>query len=116
MSAPLDRQKEFSQRTKIKAWERAGGRCDKCGHKIQVSERRVFDHIVPDALKGLNDLDNCQVLCGPCDKAKTKKDVQMIRKADRQKAAYIGAKPRSSFPANRNGKFRKRMNGKVELR
>ena len=107
---------EFSKRTKLKAWERSGGRCDKCGHKIQASERRVYDHIVPDALSGLNDLDNCQVLCGPCDKAKTKDDVRMIRKADRQKAAYIGAKPKNSFPANRNGKYKKFMNGTVVKR
>ena len=108
--------KEFSQRTKLAEWEDAGGKCRKCEHKIKVGERRVFDHRLPDALTGLNDPENCQLLCGPCDKEKTRKDVQMIRKADRQKARHIGAKARNSFPTNRNGPFKKKMDGTVERR
>lgn len=80
-----------------------------------VGERRVYDHIVPDALTGLNDLDNCQVLCDWCDKKKTAKDVGQIRKADRQKAKHIGAKTRkgSGFQTNRDGKYKRKMDGTI---
>ncbi len=107
--------KEFSQRTKLQAWERAIGRCEVCGHKIKAGERRVFDHVLPDALSGLNDLENCQVLCGPCDKDKTASDVGQIRKADRQKASYIGAKTRKGtpMPGTKASRHKKLVTGEV---
>ena len=110
--------KEFPQRIKLAEWEAAGGKCRKCGHKIKVGERRVFDHIVPDALTGLNDQENCQLLCGPCDKAKTKTDVRMIRKADRQKAAHVGAKTRKGrpLPGSKASGWKHKLNGTWEKR
>ncbi len=109
---------EFSPRTKRAEWEAANGKCRECGVKILPSMRRVFDHICPDALKGLNDFDNCQLLCGGCHDIKTGEDKGMIAKADRQRNGHIGAKTRKGRPLAGTvaSGWRKRMDGTVERR
>lgn len=83
---------EFTAKTKDKAFERAKGLCELCAAPLQVG-RLHYDHRLPCALGGTNDLANCQVLCTPCHTEKTsKEDVPRIRKADRQRRAHIGAK------------------------
>ena len=110
--------REFSQRTKLSEWEAAGGKCRKCGHKIKVGERRVFDHACPDGLGGSNEGENCQLLCSSCNKAKTASDVSQIRKADRQKAAFVGAKTRKGrpMPGTVASGLKKKFDGTVERR
>lgn len=91
---------EFSRKTRVLAFERSKGRCESCGALLKVGEGE-FDHILPAALGGSNDLSNCQVLCVPCHRGpegKTAEDVRGIRKADRIKAKHIGAWPKSNRP------------------
>ena len=86
---------EFSRKTKREALERSGYRCEATGVdygfkpgqrcNCSLSLGVQFDHIIPDQLSGLNDLDNCQALCVACHKIKTKSDIQRIRKSDRQR-------------------------------
>jgi 5-methylcytosine-specific restriction endonuclease McrA len=47
-------------------WERDGGRCVACGADFELQ----FDHVIPVALGGASTVDNLQVLCGPCNRAK----------------------------------------------
>jgi 5-methylcytosine-specific restriction endonuclease McrA len=47
-------------------WDRDGGACVQCGEAFELQ----FDHVIPVALGGANTLDNLQVLCGPCNRAK----------------------------------------------
>ena len=100
---------EFSAKVCDRAALRAGGICRICclpfgGKKIH------FDHILPAALGGKATLANCQAICEPCHKEKTKVDVGGIRKADRQRradnnikrqSAPIGSRPKPEKAAPR---------------
>lgn len=85
--------REFSAKIKDQAFKRAAGKCENkaCGLPLVVG-KFAYDHILPDALGGKPELANCMVICTPCHAAKTgQRDVPMIRKADRQRRAHIGA-------------------------
>jgi hypothetical protein len=54
-----------------------------------------------------------------CARLKTKRDTALIAKAKRIRAKHLGIKTRktrSSFQTNRDGPFRKKLNGTVERR
>ena len=56
------------------AWERCGGRCEKCGRPI-TQQTAECDHIVPVADGGSDELGNLEYLCeAACHPAKTKED------------------------------------------
>ncbi|UOD83545.1 MULTISPECIES: HNH endonuclease [Paenarthrobacter] len=48
-------------------WARDEGRCQNCGTTTELQ----FDHIIPLALNGSNNIENLQLLCGPCNRAKS---------------------------------------------
>lgn len=77
------------------------------------------DHIVPVALGGGSGGGQIQRLCVPCHKSKTRNDIRMIRKADRQRKAHLGLKTRKGPKLRGRGfdkSLRKRMDGTVERR
>lgn len=84
---------EFSNTTRRKAFDRAKGLCEQCGLDFaKTGKKPEYDHRLPCALGGRNDLPNCVVLCAHCHGVKTtKEDVPRIRKADRQRTRAIGA-------------------------
>jgi 5-methylcytosine-specific restriction protein A len=87
--------REFPNKVKAAAFQRANGNCEICGARLTVGKFR-YDHRLPDALGGEPTLDNCVVQCLPCDKPKTAADVTRIRKADRQRNRHLGIrKPRT---------------------
>lgn len=108
--------REFSTRTKALAFQRANGRCDTCGMRLQPP-RIAFDHINPDGLTGSNDIANCAVLCTPCHREKTRGDVGTIAKAKRRYARDIGARTsRQPLPGGKRSKWKKKLDGTVVLR
>lgn len=48
-------------------FERDGGRCVECCSNFDLQ----YDHILPIALGGATSLENLQLLCGPCNRAKS---------------------------------------------
>lgn len=54
---------------KLAAWARDGGACMRCGSK----EKLHFDHVIPVAKGGGNDLENVQILCASCNLKKSDK-------------------------------------------
>ncbi len=106
--------REFPAKTKVAAFARCGGKCDGCGAHLMPG-RIEYDHIVPDALGGEPDLDNCAVLCRACHSApggKTAGDISAIARVKRLKAKHIGAAPKSRRPLS-HPTLRRKMNGEV---
>jgi len=54
--------------------------CRACQAMGRVRSAEHLDHIVPQALRGDNDLDNLQPLCRPCHELKSAAERQMFRK------------------------------------
>ncbi len=103
---------EFTRKTKVEAFERAGGRCEACTVKIIAGNGPHYDHRIPDAVGGANDLANCQVLCKTCHGLKTAKtDVPAIAKTKATRDKHINAMPKGKG-------FRgwRRMNGEIRWR
>lgn len=54
--------------------------CRHCTEGGLVSQAVEVDHIKPKALGGLDEWENTQSLCKPCHQAKTRTDIQRIRR------------------------------------
>lgn len=107
--------KNFPRKILAEGFLRAGGCCENpdCGAKLKVGEGEG-DHILPDALGGETTLENLQILCRICHKDKTKQDVSQIRKADRQRDKFTGAKKtRNPLPGSKSSRWKRKMNGEV---
>lgn len=70
-----------------------GGLCARgCGTRVGGGETVEWDHILPLGLGGTNMPDNFQGVCTGCHKDKTRTDIRMMRKADRQGKKHRGEK------------------------
>ncbi len=120
---------EFSKPVRRAALNRAGMVCEGSGSRYGLPEGVrcnqslgygvQFDHDVPDALDGLNDLDNCRAICPGCHKYKTgKNDIPQIRKAARQHDRARGIKSRKGppMPGTKASGLKKCMDGTVQRR
>jgi 5-methylcytosine-specific restriction endonuclease McrA len=108
------RRNEFPAKVKVAAFERANRCCEECGVDIRPGNGPEYDHIVPDAIGGGNDLENCRVLCIPCHGKKTaKKDVPAIARTKRLAAKHIGAKPQPKrrLPGGKGSGWKRTFNG-----
>ena len=47
-------------------WQRDGGRCVEC----DSNENLEYDHIIPVSMGGATSVENLQLLCAPCNRAK----------------------------------------------
>jgi len=120
--------REFPAKVRAQAFERAGGCCeaDGCGVKLGIpgAPAHHFDHVLPDGLGGRADLENCEVLCAPCHRAKTSDrdslaggDVQKIAKANRLRAKAQKITGRKAIiPGSRASNWKRRIDGTVERR
>lgn len=99
---------EFSAKTKLAAWERAGKHCEECFVMIRPGNGPEYDHIIEDYFDGGNGVDNCKVLCIKCHKAKTKSQAPVVAKSRRIIKKNAGVKrakkkiPNAGFTAWRN--------------
>lgn len=103
---------EFSRKTKVEAFDRANGKCECCGVKLRPSNPAHYDHRIPDAVGGVNDLSNCQVLCKNCHGLKTTKtDVPAIAKTKATRDKHINA-----MPKGRGFRGWRKMDGTIKWR
>ncbi len=95
---------EFKKPVMREALTRSNGLCEgllsnglRCRANLW-QKLRHFDHIIPCAIGGKNDLANCQVLCVPCHDEKTRKiDIPIIAKAKRISDKHNGIRKASSL-------------------
>lgn len=120
------KRKYLTEAQKREVRERQQNCCAMCGKGLEFAVRTTgatqFDHIIPLALNGSNDLDNFQALCRACHvNEKTRLDRKNIAKAKRCEAKLTVGKPRPrkkwSRPIQSRGfdkTRRRKMNGEVE--
>jgi 5-methylcytosine-specific restriction endonuclease McrA len=89
----------FSKTVKAAVLLRSSGMCEAPGCD-RVG--RDFDHVRPVATGGDNSLDNCQLLCRPCNAAKGVQEGRDAAKSDRQ--------------GGRSGQYARRQRAKEEGR
>lgn len=121
--------REFTPKIKLAAWERCGGRCERCRRKIVGKLAPAqYDHTTPDAVADKTiplTVDDCGVLCVECHAKKTNErawgpasrgDKTEIAKTKRiiEKQAGVKRKSGRPLPGTKASGMRKRMNGTVE--
>ena len=89
--------KSISRTVRARVFDKAQGLCHLCGGKIDVADKWDVDHILALALGGADNESNFAPAHKKCHQRKSAGDVGMIRKADRQRAAHIGAKGPSKW-------------------
>lgn len=118
---------EFTKPTKRSALQRSGKRCEAAGElyglaagqrcNADLSLGVEFDHIILDANSKDNSLENCAAVCVKCHRFKTRyHDTPLAAKTLRQSDKHLGIRKPSRMLGSRNSKFKKRMDGTVELR
>lgn len=60
------RRERVPRRARLAVWERDGGRCVECGSGFDLQ----YDHVIPVSLGGATSVENLQLLCGDCNRAK----------------------------------------------
>ena len=109
--------RNFTRTVKLAEWESSGGCCRSCGRKLFPGDGREYDHRIPDEQGGENTLENCQLLCTGCHKAKTGADMKVIAKSRSIRASHVGAnKPRRTMPGSRDSKWKRTADGRTVLR
>jgi hypothetical protein len=63
---PPGRREPIPRDVRQTVWERDGGRCVQCGETFELQ----FDHVIPVALGGATTVENLQLLCARCNRAK----------------------------------------------
>lgn len=108
----------FPPRVRLRILDRADRRCAGCRKPIRPGERWTCDHIVAVINGGENRESNGQPLCRNCTKPKDAADVaEKSKTADMAKAAYgIKARTGRPMPGSRQSKWKRKINGQVELR
>jgi hypothetical protein len=64
--AGMPRREPLPRELKLAVWRRDRGRCRECGNGFDLQ----YDHVIPLALGGATSVDNLQLLCGDCNRAK----------------------------------------------
>lgn len=116
----MTKRKEFTSRTKIKAFEATGGRCNRCTRKVGLGgEPAEYHHKVTCEDGGDNSLDNCEVLCAACHSHQTHK-IEAPAKAEGRrhtaKRAGVKKKTRNQLPGGRGTKIKIKVGGEVVRR
>jgi 5-methylcytosine-specific restriction endonuclease McrA len=86
----ITKRAEFSKRTRLEAFVRAGGRCEhyengkRCEAVFKAGAVPHYDHIIAASNGGGNSLDNCAVICRAHHREKTVRiDVPRAAKSER---------------------------------
>jgi len=65
-AAEATRRDPLPREVRLVVWRRDRGRCRECGNGFDLQ----YDHVIPLALGGASSVENLQLLCGDCNRAK----------------------------------------------
>lgn len=95
----------------------ADGLCHLCSRQIAPGEAWEVEHVQALALRGKDAPENWRPAHVDCHAVKSKDDVRMIRKADRQSKAHAGIKRTTRpMPGSKRSRWKRKMDGSVEER
>lgn len=99
---------EFSRKQREEIRDRAGGCCESCHMPLKPGEGE-YDHVIAQAIGGENTVDNAQLLCGLCHRAKSAVDTGLAAKVKRVQAKHNGTFPPSPTPLRSRNTFPRRF-------
>ena len=92
----------------------AGGVCHLCSRRISPGETWEVEHPKAIGLGGADNSTNWLPAHVDCHAGKTRQDIKIMRKADRQMKAHIGVKSsRAVMPGSRRSKWKRKLSGEV---
>ena len=95
----------------------AGGMCHLCARKIAEGEAWEVEHPKPLGLGGADDASNWRPAHVDCHAGKTRSDIRIMRKADRQMKAAAGVKrKRNPMPGSKASKWKRTIDGRTIAR
>lgn len=104
-------------RVRLRVFERCDSRCHRCNRKLTPADTWIVEHMTALVNGGANAESNLSITCGWCKPVKDAEDVAIKSKSARVRAKHAGIKPkRSSFATNKNGRFKAKIGGGIELR
>ena len=104
-------------RVRVRVFERFGGLCHKCHRKIATGEQWTCEHMVALINNGENRESNLNLTCCNCLPEKNAADVAEKSLVYKKRSKHLGVKKSSrGFSTNRNGLYKRRMDGTVERR
>jgi 5-methylcytosine-specific restriction endonuclease McrA len=104
-------------RVRLRVFERAEGKCHRCGRKIAAGEKWTLEHLVALINGGANAESNLSVTCGWCLPAKNAEDVAAKSRTYRKRSKHLGIKAKHRLiPGSRGTPFHKHVDGTVSMR
>lgn len=104
-------------RVKLRIFVRDGGRCQLCTRKVGPGLPAEYDHTTALINGGEHREANIRLVCAPCHKAKTRRDVAEKAKTAAVRSKHLGIrKAKRPFPGSRSSGWKKRIDGTVERR
>ena len=93
------------------------GKCAVCDVKIGPATGLEWDHIIPLAMGGEDEIANLQPLCRADHRSKTGSDATAIAKAKRLEAKHLGAyRSRSPLPGGKDSNLKRKVSGQTVAR
>jgi 5-methylcytosine-specific restriction enzyme A len=102
------------QTVRLRVFDRCGGKCHITGAKIQPGDKWDLDHVIRLEDGGANAESNLAPALAKPHREKTAAETKLGKKADRQRAKHIGAKPETKNPIPRRPKEEKPEKAKRE--
>jgi 5-methylcytosine-specific restriction protein A len=103
-------------RVRMRVFLKHDGRCHITGRKITPGDYWECDHIVALCNGGEHRESNLAPALRDAHRQKTASDVKLRAKIDRIRKRNMGIKKKSTFPCSKDSRFKKKLNGTVELR